>query len=94
MCNRVVLPTIEISSTIISFRSFKESLYCVFLWSDIAGGQSRVSFGIASPVWTVVPSIFIAATPVGATNSTVGNSGLKGGCLNVFTAVWYIVLIK
>jgi hypothetical protein len=50
--------------------------------------------GIASPVFTVVPSIFIAATPVGASKITVGNSGLNQGCLKVLTAVWYIALIK
>ena len=66
----------------------------VFFWSDIAGRLSPVSLGIARAVFIVVPSIFIAATPVGAMRRTVGNSGLIGGCLNVLTAVWYIILIK
>ena len=73
--------------SIISFVSFKVSLYCVFLWSDIAGRYAPVSLGIVSPVFMVVPSIFIVATPVGAINSTVGNAGLNGGCLKVSTAV-------
>ena len=50
--------------------------------------------GIERPLFIVVPSMFIAATPVGAGSNTIGLSGLIGAYLKVFIAVWYIVLIK
>ena len=45
------------------------------------------SLGIARAVFTVVPLIFMAATPVGAISNTEGNSGFIGACLNVFVTV-------
>ena len=57
MCKRVVLETMEISSIMISFSSDNESLIC-FL--------SPVSLGIGRAVFTVVPPMFMAETPVRA----------------------------
>ena len=94
ICTRVMLETMEISSIIISFSSDIETLIWVFFWSDIVGRLSPVSLGIAKAVFTVVPSMFIAETPVGAIKSTVGSPGLVIVCLNVFTTEWYIVFIK
>ena len=85
-----MLETMETSSIIMSFSSDSESLIWVFFWSDIAGRFSPASFGIANAVFIVFPSIFMAETPVGAINSTVGSSWLLVTCLNVFTTVWYI----
>ena len=89
-----MLPTMEISSMTISFSSDNDNLICVLFWSDIGGTLSPVSTGIARAVFIVVPSMLMAATPVGAIKRTVGNSGFMGACLNVFVTVWYIVLIK
>lgn len=47
----------------------------------IAGRTSPVFLGIASAVLMVVPSMFIAATPVDAASKAVGFSGFVGACL-------------
>lgn len=83
-----MLPTIEISSIIISFSSHSDNLICVVFWSDIAGRTSPVFLGIANAVFMVAPSMFIAATPVGAASKTVGYSGFIGAFLYIFTTVW------
>ena len=49
-----VIPTIEISSIIITFSSHSDNLICVLFWSDIAGRKSRVLLGIANAVLMVV----------------------------------------
>ena len=79
-----MFPTIEISSTL---SSDNDSRSCVFFWSDSGGTLSPVSLGIDKAVWIVVPFMFIAATPVGAINRTVGSSGFTGASLKVFAAV-------
>lgn len=66
MRKRVLLETMEISSIMISFSSDNESLICVFFLSEIAGRLSPVSLGIARAVFTVVPPMFMAETPVRA----------------------------
>ena len=47
----------------------------------IAGRTSPVFLGIANAVLMVVPSMFIAATPVDAASKAVGFSGFVGACL-------------
>ena len=47
----------------------------------IADRTSTVFLGIANAVLMVVPSMFIAATPVDATSKAVGFSGFVGACL-------------
>ena len=76
-----VIPTIEISSIIITFSSHSDNLICVLFWSDIASRKSPVFLGIANAVVMVVPSKFIATTPVDAASKTVGFSGFIGACL-------------
>ena len=94
MWSKVMFPTIEISSIIISFSSENDSLNWVFFWSDIAGRLSLVCWGIARAVFIVVPLILIADTPVGAIKSSIGSSGFLQACRKVLAAVWYIVFIK
>ena len=54
-----------------------------------AGGTSPVFLGIAYAVLMVVPSMFIAATPVDAASEAVGFSWLIGtSCLKVLITVW------
>ena len=89
----VMLEIIEISSIIVSFSSDRETLICVFFWSDIERRLSPVSFGITKAVLTVVTPMFMTETPVSAINRTVGRLALPLACLNV-AAVWYIVFIK
>ena len=47
MCCRKVFDTTEISSIIISFKSDRAILICVFFWSDIGVILSPDSLGIA-----------------------------------------------
>lgn len=68
----MVFDTIEISSMIISFKFDRAILIYVLFWSDIGGRLSPASLGIAKAVCIVVPLILMAATPVGAINSTIG----------------------
>ena len=78
-----MLPTIKISSIIITFSSHSDNLICILFWSDIAGRTSPVLLGIANAVLMIVPSMFIAATPVDAAHAskTVGFPGFIGACL-------------
>ena len=47
----------------------------------IGGRTSPVFLGIANAVLMVVPSMFIAATPVDVASKAVGFSGFVGACL-------------
>ena len=71
-----MLPTIEISSIIIiTFSLHSDNLICVLFWSNIAGRKSPVFLDIANALLMVVPSKFIAVTPVDAASKTAGFSG-------------------
>lgn len=65
-----------------------------FFKSDISGGLSPDSLGIANAVCIVVPLILMEATPVGAINKTVEFSGLLIPCLKGFVKVRYIKLTR
>ena len=87
MLSSIRFDTIEISSIIKTLSSASDIRSCVLFWSDNAGSLSPASLGIPRPVLIVVPSMFTAATPVGAIIRTVGISGFDGPCLNVLTKV-------
>ena len=53
----------------------------------MVGNVSCVILGIAKAVFIVVPSLLMAATPVGASSKTLGFSGFISPYLNVLTTV-------
>ena len=55
--------------------------------SDMVGNVSPVILGIAKAVFIVVPSMSMAATPVGASSKTVRFSGFISPYLSVLTTL-------
>ena len=78
----IKLDTTDTSSITRSFKFDNFVLNTLFLSSDSGPTCSpKIFLEIAKPEFMVLPPMFIAATPVGASGRTDGLSGSSGPCL-------------